>query len=190
MSDNELRSKNADLTEQLTAAQADSKRLRGLYGGLKLDQEDWRKGVALIASALGEKNPPDLCCSRLADAIFYYRQRLEVADGVLERDGYRRCDIPACNCGSWHRPMSEKDHCPACCGSPDGWLDGPKCTGLLSPEKDSVVAAARSYRDHFLVMGKTPPMSWRARRGALARDLCFAVEALDEKESIKSRESR
>lgn len=21
----------------------------------------------------------------------------------LEREGYRRCDIPACNCGSWHK---------------------------------------------------------------------------------------
>lgn len=22
---------------------------------------------------------------------------------ILEREGYRRCDIPACNCGSWHK---------------------------------------------------------------------------------------
>ena len=22
--------------------------------------------------------------------------------GVLERGGFRRCDVPACNCGSWH----------------------------------------------------------------------------------------
>lgn len=22
--------------------------------------------------------------------------------GVLERNGFRRCDIAACNCGSWH----------------------------------------------------------------------------------------
>ena len=25
----------------------------------------------------------------------------------IEREGYRKCDIPACNCGSWHKV--EKD---------------------------------------------------------------------------------
>lgn len=25
------------------------------------------------------------------------------AERFLEREGYRRCDRPACNCGSWHR---------------------------------------------------------------------------------------
>ena len=25
------------------------------------------------------------------------------SDEFLEREGYRRCDISACNCGSWHR---------------------------------------------------------------------------------------
>lgn len=28
--------------------------------------------------------------------------QLEAALIFLERRGYRRCDIPACNCGSWH----------------------------------------------------------------------------------------
>ena len=28
----------------------------------------------------------------------------DTAIDVLLRDGYRRCDIPACNCKSWHRP--------------------------------------------------------------------------------------
>jgi hypothetical protein len=27
----------------------------------------------------------------------------EKALAFLEREGYRRCDIPACNCGSWHK---------------------------------------------------------------------------------------
>lgn len=31
-----------------------------------------------------------------------FRARAQKADGFLEREGYRRCDIPACNCGSWH----------------------------------------------------------------------------------------
>lgn len=33
---------------------------------LKKDQGDWRKGVALIASYSGEKNPENLCCVRIA----------------------------------------------------------------------------------------------------------------------------
>lgn len=30
------------------------------------------------------------------------RQR-RLRDAFLEREGYRYCDIPACNCGSWHQ---------------------------------------------------------------------------------------
>ncbi len=36
-------------------------------------------------------------------------------EAVLERNGFRRCDIPACNCGSWHderrdHEISELEH--------------------------------------------------------------------------------
>lgn len=31
------------------------------------------------------------------------RQEREKAGAFLEREGYRRCDIAACNCGSWHK---------------------------------------------------------------------------------------
>lgn len=44
---------------------------------LKSDQNDWRKGVEFIASALGEKSPPDLSCVRLA---------LLAAEVTAERD--------------------------------------------------------------------------------------------------------
>lgn len=30
--------------------------------------------------------------------------RLESAEGTLSRHGFRRCDLPACNCGWWHAP--------------------------------------------------------------------------------------
>lgn len=33
------------------------------------------------------------------------RHRAEV---FLERAGYRQCDIPACNCGSWHRHRTDE----------------------------------------------------------------------------------
>lgn len=31
------------------------------------------------------------------------RERLRQAEWVLEASGFRRCDIPACNCNSWHQ---------------------------------------------------------------------------------------
>jgi hypothetical protein len=74
-----------------------------LCSGLLFDQADWRKGVALIASALGEENPPDLSCVRLADKVLRIRDEHDRALNFLEGRGYRRCDTPACNCGSWHK---------------------------------------------------------------------------------------
>jgi hypothetical protein len=35
--------------------------------------------------------------------IYELRQRLDKAEWVLQSSGFRRCDIPACNCGSWHQ---------------------------------------------------------------------------------------
>jgi hypothetical protein len=63
----------------------------------------WRVGVLLIASSLGEANPPDLSCVRLADKVLRIRDEHERAVNFLEGRGYRRCDVPACNCGSWHK---------------------------------------------------------------------------------------
>lgn len=46
------------------------------------------------------------CLSELNQAkaeIYELKGRLVNADGVLERLGYRHCDIPACNCNSYHK---------------------------------------------------------------------------------------
>jgi len=41
-----------------------------------------------------------------------YRREINVRDraatSVLQQKGYRFCDIPACNCGSWHSPQLEE----------------------------------------------------------------------------------
>ena len=51
---------------------------------LKADQQDWRKGVALIASALGD--PADnLSCVRIAEIGLTLRANLETADEQLVR---------------------------------------------------------------------------------------------------------
>ena len=51
---------------------------------LKKDQGDWRKGVELIASSLGERNPPDLCCSRISEVALTLRAHAEELEA--ERD--------------------------------------------------------------------------------------------------------
>ena len=35
--------------------------------------------------------------------VFDLERRLSSAEWVLENSGFRRCDIPACNCNSWHQ---------------------------------------------------------------------------------------
>jgi hypothetical protein len=39
--------------------------------------EDWRKGVALVYAALGEHNPPGLCCATLAEKVLALRADAE-----------------------------------------------------------------------------------------------------------------
>jgi hypothetical protein len=31
-----------------------------------------------------------------------WEERARKAEDFIRREGYSRCDIPACNCGSWH----------------------------------------------------------------------------------------
>ena len=38
------------------------------------------------------------------------RQRQNDAEDFLRREGYRACDIPACNCGSWHKERVCQGH--------------------------------------------------------------------------------
>lgn len=45
------------------------------------------------------KEKYDDCSGDLYEA----KQRLLNAERILERLGYRRCDIPACNCNSYHK---------------------------------------------------------------------------------------
>jgi hypothetical protein len=69
---------------------------------LEVDQADWRKGVALIASALGEKDPnPNLCCVRISRVALEQRSALEKqAESVRLLEGLLRecCDGQGCEC--------------------------------------------------------------------------------------------
>ena len=38
-----------------------------------------------------------------------HEARIRAAFIRLETDGYRFCDVPACNCGQYHRPESRQD---------------------------------------------------------------------------------
>lgn len=61
--------------EQVWQKERDADKAR--IAELEADQADWRKGVALIASALGEKDPPDLSCARIAEVALNMRAALE-----------------------------------------------------------------------------------------------------------------
>lgn len=50
---------------------------------LEADQSDWRKGVELIASALGESTPPNLSCVRLSEVVLKLRVALEQRDELI-----------------------------------------------------------------------------------------------------------
>lgn len=43
-------------------------------------------------------------CQGLLEAeILHSEKDNQQLRAFLEREGYRRCDAPACNCGSWHQ---------------------------------------------------------------------------------------
>jgi hypothetical protein len=73
---------------------------------------DWKNEIAMVVSseedtkyivAMWNSTP-----ALLADLTAVERERdeqtlqLNRALDFIERQGYRRCDCPACNCGSWH----------------------------------------------------------------------------------------
>jgi hypothetical protein len=42
------------------------------------------------------------CTPQVQADLYEAEQRLRKAEDILDRLGYRRCDIPACNCGGYH----------------------------------------------------------------------------------------
>lgn len=67
-----------EIEHSIRADRAEAERDR-----LKADQQDWRKGVALIASALGDK-ADDLSCVRIAEIALTLRAALEEAHALLK----------------------------------------------------------------------------------------------------------
>ena len=63
----------------LAPAHAMNAKLRDENERLKADQSAWRKGVGLIAAALGENAPPNLSCVRIAHAVFTLDAKVEDA---------------------------------------------------------------------------------------------------------------
>ena len=39
-----------------------------------------------------------------------FHERQNKAEDFLMRKGYRACDIPACNCGSWHKSTNHDEN--------------------------------------------------------------------------------
>lgn len=64
-----------------------------------------------IPFLLGELNAIDAMLARRSalddftervDKISHAITRAKQAEEFIAREGYRRCDVAACNCGSWH----------------------------------------------------------------------------------------
>lgn len=68
---------------------------------LRADQADWRKGVELIASSLGEQNPPDLSCVRIAQVALEQRARIEAALALHAANAVGPEGLE-CSCGKLH----------------------------------------------------------------------------------------
>jgi hypothetical protein len=69
---------------ELAMAQCLQQQAEARVATLEADQRDWRKGVDLIQSALGDKDA-NLCCVRLAEAALTMRAKLEQAEATITR---------------------------------------------------------------------------------------------------------
>lgn len=49
-----------------------------------------------------QRDTANRCVDELERELAAEREARERAEHFIEREGYRRCDIPACNCPSWH----------------------------------------------------------------------------------------
>lgn len=63
--------------EEVSALRTQVVELEATIAELRRDQGDWRKGVELIAAGLGEKDPPNLSCVRIAEKALQLRAVLE-----------------------------------------------------------------------------------------------------------------
>lgn len=56
-----------------------------------VSKEDVKASVKSVIEVKGKQNMSSL------------QQKLDAAEWSLQNAGFRRCDIPACNCDSWHQ---------------------------------------------------------------------------------------
>ena len=72
---------------------------------LEADNERLQAKVeALEAVLMTESEKRDLLSKEhYRNKIAKLQAKVEALEGVLYRSGFVRCDIPACNCGSWHQ---------------------------------------------------------------------------------------
>ena len=63
-----------------------------------------------LAARFEDKKCPTLpkLCRGVATEIERLQARNELLELFLQGEGYRFCDIPACNCGSWHKALKEQ----------------------------------------------------------------------------------
>jgi len=72
-----------DTINEIVALRAKLAEAEATIAALRKDQGDWRKGVELIASGLGESDPPNLSCVRIAHVALELRAKAEALEAKL-----------------------------------------------------------------------------------------------------------
>lgn len=99
------------MKQQLTAAKARAESAEASLA--EANKAIWAKSQELQKVREALSSPDKLFASqlevaaaaevrKLQAALAEANARAERAEGFIGREGYRRCDIAACNCGSWH----------------------------------------------------------------------------------------
>ena len=83
--DGEIERLEKALEDEKFYREVDATNARENIGRLEKDQADWRKGVELIASALGETDPPNLSCARLSEEVLHREAKIERLEKEVER---------------------------------------------------------------------------------------------------------
>lgn len=70
------------------AAEASNDKMWMTIAALRKDLEDWRKGVDLIATAVGLEGPGRLSCAAIAELAYIHRGYAQAARKLLDADHY------------------------------------------------------------------------------------------------------
>lgn len=103
----------------------------------------------------------------LESRLHPYEETADTLRGVLERNGFVRCDVPACNCGSWHARH----------GYPERFRelsDALKDAGVLNNDTGNLASRALAKLIEQRDALQSELTEWRAQSDAAGQALALA----------------